>query len=535
MPVDLYTYLQYPRSTPVPSHATVRNSWLKGRTADVRILPPTIPLFALTSLFYSDNYIPRNTSIPIVTAITMALPPRLVIVIGTYDGVLGGWEKQYDGSLKLTLATSVHQGSLRSLSMAAAGPNKNEYPGTLLSCGYDEMLKTHDWSKRLNSSGEVRTPSDFGTPVCSSFAPPPNTASAAPSTHCVVGFAGGKITLYKKRDWSLQHVLAGHDGGVSALGVHPSGKLALSGGQSDGKLKLWDLTKGRLAYASKLTPTATRGGRSVFDPVVSIVWTQDGDAYAWAYGNHITVRDVATGKDLLDVELPGKVNQITILEGEDGIFVAAACNDGSLPVLSVGAVDEDESTRRAIMAIEAVEGVVAGEERFKCIQAVNYGYKVITANSAGVVSVMDLQGAINMMMNDDGDQSENDVDDQGERPSDRDSSDSDDDEDDEMELAVDIIASVQLGSGARVTCLAAWASHLELEEDIDEEEHDATDSEDVHEKVEDEKSQRKRKEPVTTEVELDSSAVEKARALVSKAKKLEKKRAKKKRAKVESN
>ena len=479
----------------------------------------------------------QNESIQGVPAVTMSLPPRLVIVIGTYDGILGGWEKQYDGSLKLTLATSVHQGSLRSLSMASAGLNRNDYPGTLLSCGYDEMLKTHDWSKRLNSSGEVRTPSDFGTPVCSSFAPPPTAASAAPSTHCVVGFAGGKITLYKKRDWSLQHVLAGHDGGVSALGVHPSGKLALSGGQSDGKLKLWDLTKGRLAYASKLTPTSTRGGRSFFDPVVSIIWSQDGDAYAWAYGNHITVRDVATGKDLLDVELPGKVNQIAILEGEDGIFVAAACNDGSLPVLSVGAVDEDESTRRAILAIEAVEGVVAGEERFKCIQAINYGYKVITANSAGVVSVMDLQGAINMMMNDDVDPPENDVGDSGERPtSDRDSSDSDEDnDDDEMELAVDIIASVQLGSGARVTCLAAWASHVELEEEIDEEEQDVTDNEDVHEKVEDEKLQRKRKELVTTEVELDSSAVEKARALVSKAKKLEKKRAKRKRAKVESS
>lgn len=447
----------------------------------------------------------------------MPLPPRLVIVIGTYDGVLGGWEKQYDGSLKLTLATSVHQGSLRCLSMAAS-PN-NEYPGTLLSCGYDEMLKTHDWAKRLNSSGEVRTPSDFGTPVCSSFAPP----HAAPSTHCVVGFAGGKITLYKKRDWSLQHVLAGHDGGVSALGVHPSGKLALSGGQSDGKLKLWDLTKGRLAYASKLTPTAIRGGRSVFDPVISIVWTQDGDAYAWAYGNHITVRDVATGKDLLDVELPGKVNQITIMEGEDGIFVAAACNDGSLPVLSVGAVDEDESTRRAIMAIEAVEGVVAGEERFKCIQATNYGYQVITANSAGVVSVMDLQGAINMMMNEESDPPESDGGDQGERSAQVDKDDSDDDDD--VELAVDIIASVQLGSGARVTCLAAWASHLELEEDIDEEEQDVTDTEDVHEKVENEKQDRKRKDLGTTEVALDSSAVEKARALVSQAKKLEKKRA----------
>jgi hypothetical protein len=261
------------------------------------------------------------------------------------------------------------------------------------------------------------------------------------------------------------------------------------------------------------------------------VWTKNGEAYGWAYGNHITVRDVATGKDLLDVELPSMVNQIAFLEGEDGIFVGAACNDGSLPVLSVGAVDDDESTRRALMAIEPVEGVVAGEERFKCIQSINYGYHVITANSAGVVSVMNLQGAITMMMSEDSDPSENDGDANGldARPN----SDDSDDEREEMELAVDIIASVQLGSGARVTCLAAWASPLELEEEIEEE--DVTDTEEPLEQDEGDTRGLKRKEPATTEVEMDSVAVEKARALVNQAKKLEKKRAKKKRIKADAD
>lgn len=470
----------------------------------------------------------------------MTLPPRLVIVVGTYDGVLGGWEKQLDGSLKLTLATVVHQGSLRDLSLAASATNEN--PGTLLSCGYDEMLKTHDWAKRLNSSGELRTPTDFGTPVCSSFAPP----SKAPSTHCIVGFAEGKLALYKKRDWSLQHVLAGHEGGVSALGVHPSGKLALSGGQSDGKLKLWDLTKGRLAHANKLTPSSTRGGRSIFDPVVSIVWTKEGSAYAWAHGSHVTVRDVASGKDLLDVELPSRANQIAIMEGEEGIFVVAACNDGSLPVLSVGNVDEDESMRRAFLAIEPVDGVVAGEERFKCIQAIDYGYHVVTSNSVGVVSVMNLQGAINMMMSEDGDASENGEDsdvpendefDEEEEEGSRQNEEEDSDDDEEMELAVDIVASVQLGSGARVTCLAAWASSLELEEEIDvDEEEELTDNEEVVTEVvvEEEKKGLKR-EYESNDVEMDSAAVEKARALVSQAKKVEKRKAKKKRKNNKSN
>lgn len=441
----------------------------------------------------------------------MALPPRLVIVAGTYDGVLGGWEKQNDGSLKLTLASAVHQGSLRSLAMAASA--SDETPGTLLSCGYDEMLKTHDWVKRLNSSGEVRTPVDFGTPVCSAFAPP----NTPPSTHCMVGFSGGKLALYKKRDWSLQHVLAGHEGGVSSLGIHPSGKLALSGGQSDGKLKLWDLTKGRLAYATNLNRSNAREGRSVSFPVVSIVWTKAGNAYGWAYGNHVTIRDVDTGKDLLDVELPSRVNQIAIMEGKAGVFVAVACNDGSLPVLAVDDVDNEEDVRRAILAIEPVNKVVAGEERFKCIQAIDYGYLVVTATSAGVVSVMNLEGSIKMMLSDEADDELTNS--SSGNSSDEDASESDAEED--MELAVDIITSVQLGSGARVTCLTTWCGTAVEEADMEKQ------NKGQNERQREIKGNgMKSKDNVKEEIPMDESTVEKARALVSKAKKIEAKKKK---------
>jgi protein MAK11 len=443
------------------------------------------------------------------------LPSRFVIVVGTYDGVVGGWEKQEDGVFELTFATAVHQGSVRSLAMAATSPQDGN-PGTLLSCGYDEMLKTHDWKKRLNSSGEIRTPSDFGTPVCSSFVPP----TTAPSTHCIVGFSGGKVAIYKKRDWSLQHVLAGHDGGLASLGVHPSGKLALTGGQTDGKLKLWDLTKGRLAYVTKLAPSSSRGARSFFDPILSIVWTREGNAYAWAYGNHITVRDGATGKDLLDVETPSKVNQVALLEGEDGVFVAAACNDGSLPVLAVADVDADETTRRALLAVEPVDSVVAGEERYKCIESIHHGYHVITATSAGVVSLMNLQGAINMIMSE-GDQTA--VNKAGE------GQEEEEEDDNDFELAVDIVASVRLGSGARITCLSAWCSDLPLKVEGSKEIDGQKEDEPVEtlDAGEAKRSGTKRKENIFKEIGMDASALEKARALVHQAKKIEKKKAKK--------
>jgi hypothetical protein len=450
----------------------------------------------------------------------------LVIAAGTYDGVLAGWEfdeksKKTKGAkgrpLTLSFATAVHDGSIRSLCMA--GNVKKNEPGALLSCGYDETLKTHDWSKRQTSSGEIRTPSGFGTPVCSAFAPP-----TGHSTHSVVGFSEeGKICIYKKRDWSIQHVLAGHDGGVGSLAVHPTGMLALSGGLTDGKLKLWDLTKGRLSFVNKISPASTHGGRARYDPITSVIWSKDGDFYALAHGAHVTVREVASGKALLDVEMPSKVNQVALMSGPEGLFVVAACNDGSLPVLAVE--DSEEENRKAIMAIEPVDSHLAREERFKCIQNVR-DYYIVTANSAGVVSLMNLQGAVNMMMS--GSQDE----DESSRPDSDDSQGEESDSDDEMELAVDIVEAVRLGTGARITCLAAWC--MTTEDQIDEANKD---QEEVAEIKNENKKEMKPTEKETThkrkletreDETMDADAIKKARSLVKKAKKLKNKREKKK-------
>jgi WD40 repeat protein len=458
----------------------------------------------------------------------------LVIAAGTYDGVLAGWEfrdpndkstnttKTKDVPLTLGFATTVHEGSIRSLCIAG-NANKDE-PGSLLSCGYDETMKTHDWNKRQTSSGEVRTPSGFGTPMCSAFAPPTDQ-----STHCIVGFNNeGKICIYKKRDWSIQHVLAGHDGGVGALAVHPTGKLALSGGVSDGKLKLWDLTKGRLSFVQKIDPSATRNGSAHYDPISSVIWSPNGDFYALSHGSHITVREVASGRALLDVELPSKVNQVVLMVGPEGLFVAAACNDGSLPVLAVE--DDGGDSRRAIMAIEPVDSHLAREERFKCIQSVR-DYYVVTANSAGVVSLMNLQGAINMIMSDPEEEDTNsnsDDDDESGDVAD------DDNNDDSTELAVDIVESVRLGTGARITCLAAWCKTKEtqIEEEQRQQIEEKQKQEVILKKMKEYEAERiapKRTRPVYSKADdmMDEEDVKKARTLVAKAKKLKGKREKK--------
>ena len=471
------------------------------------------------------------------------IPSRLLVIAGTYDGVLAGWDtaaassvgaddnnntadvdnnkfddqklelqllrrKGCDGKyLKLIFAMAAHEGSVRCLDIAsagAAGAGVEPSPKTLLSGGYDETINVYNLIKR-SQEGELKTPNDLGSPLCCSFAPPSSSSNnnnvastiTTVSTHAMVGTTSGKLILYKNnKDWSIEHVLSGHHPTeVSCLAVHPTGKLALSGGKSDGKLILWDLMKGRMAYVHKVVLSSSAKRRKENVTINHIVWSGDGTRYAYCHGTKITVKDANSGEDLLDVDMPGRVNQLAFIGGPEGMFVAAACDDGGLPVLEVGNVDGDDgedasddeagnNTRRAIMAIEPVEKVVAGDDRFKCIRSVEggSGFLVVTANSGGVVSLMDLEGAVRMMLTTpseagggegNGGDSDSSIDDD-------DDASIDDDDDEAVEAAVDILDSVRIGSGARITDLTVWSyGGVYIEDnDVDEDADDGTVSDD---------------------------------------------------------
>ena len=455
-------------------------------------------------------------------------------------------------------------------------------PGMLVSGGFDEALRVFDLKKHAEA-GETKTPQDLGTPTCASFAPPndPNPS------HCLVGLTSGKILLYKKKDWSIAHVLGGgHSSdnyttgeGVACLAVHPTGKMALSAGVCDGKICLWDLMKGRLAYVHKVKFVSKTSSRK--ERINSVVWSHDGSRYAFCHGTKLTARDAITGEDLLDIHLPSRVNQVCFLKGGEQnalYYVACACDDGSLPVLAVGAVekksDENENEKslkqdviRAVMAIEPVEKNLAGEDRIKCIQSLNDGYLVVTANSTGIISIMDLSGAVQMIMEEsessgkaDKSDDDDDDDDDGKPQKNENGQDSDDESDDDSDdelLAVEILDSVRVGTGARITNIACWSSadsdqpvenEQEQEQEQDEEQQvsdeseleeeidiatQSNESEEDDDKEEAEGNSNKRKRFTVNingreKIEMDEEAVAKARELVKQAKKRQKRKEKKK-------
>lgn len=598
---------------------------------------------------------------------------KVVISVGTYDGGIAAYEmilsKQQklppssssntlhdnnnnhdtndNNQLQLLFASPIHTGSVRSLAVTTVPKlssknhhNNNNRTNThnsktnetttttttnnnliVISTGYDEMIKVHDYYHSMINCGLIRIPPSmiYGTPTCSSFIPPnihddhtSNTTNTT-ATHCIIGFdgivstsnslssssskqqqhynTGGQLVIYKKRDYSIQHIMSGHDGGIMSLCVHPTGSMVLSSGKVDGKIKLWDLVRGRLAYSTQIikhhttvTTNNSSNKNKYYPSIHCIVWSHCGNYYGYCYLSHITVKHVTSGMDVLDVELTCQVNQICFIHGIEGTFIAAACNDGSLPVLAIQNYTTDvevtsssssslqntttntyntnnnDQERRAIMAIEPVdESRLACEERFKCIVSI-CDYYVATANSLGVVSVMNLHGAITMMITTTTPSSSssssdttttatngsnnNDNDDTNEDTSDddEDNEDIDDDDDEEEEFAVDIIDSVQVGTGSRITCLAVWTSDISIDDDDVDNDNvsdnnsnttsnaempsqkrsngsDGTIIEGTNYKKSKHIKHNDRKQ--SNEIELDPISLQKARNLVSKAKKIQ--------------
>ena len=69
--------------------------------------------------------------------------------------------------------------------------------------------------------------------------------------HLLSGSEDGRVAVVRTDNWQCEKYLGRHKGGVTALAVHPSGRLALSAGK-DGKLLTWDLVRGRVAFRTNI-------------------------------------------------------------------------------------------------------------------------------------------------------------------------------------------------------------------------------------------------------------------------------------------
>lgn len=198
---------------------------------------------------------------------------KLLVTVGSYEKTIHGVDFKVDADCKNVVAKKVsfsmpaHTGYVKAM---ASGP---EY---LVSGSTDETVRIFDLRRRK----------DYGSLTCHS-----GSVSSLNFFRQKMLFSGGedgKIMVTRCADWETIMTLKGHSGGVHSIAVHPTGKLALSTGK-DKMVKTWNLVTGKIALKSKLSFLVDR-----------IVWSPDGQSYAFLSERHVQVFETDGAKMILD-------------------------------------------------------------------------------------------------------------------------------------------------------------------------------------------------------------------------------------------
>lgn len=230
-------------------------------------------------------------------------------IIGTYEQFLVGYKLcKVDGERKFvqSFANHSHQGSVKSIAISGKW---------LASSGSDEIIHIYDMLERKQSGTLMKQNGSV------------NSIAFTPDTsYLLSGSEDGSIAIFKTGSWHMEKLLKNaHDGeGVTALAVHPTGKMALSLGK-DITLKTWNLVKGRSAYTTNLA----RSGCRLLD---LLVWSPDGSHYAVPMNNLVDVFSVALAGVSHTFHLKKKVTAIIFLTDS---IVCMGEEDGSISAHSL--------------------------------------------------------------------------------------------------------------------------------------------------------------------------------------------------------
>ncbi|XP_043229026.1 p21-activated protein kinase-interacting protein 1-like isoform X2 [Amphibalanus amphitrite] len=204
------------------------------------------------------------------------------VICGTYEEFVVGYQLfTYSGDDKevrqfeQTFADHSHTASVRAV--ACRGD-------LLASGGADEIVKLYDMRRRVES-GQLMD--HQGTITCLEF---------HGRHHLLSGSEDGRVAVVRTDNWQCEKYLGRHKGGVTALAVHPTGRLALTAGK-DGKLLTWDLVRGRVAFRTNIKAAAE-----------FVLWSPDGSTYAVGVQGRCDVYSVASAGVLYSLKSAGRIN-----------------------------------------------------------------------------------------------------------------------------------------------------------------------------------------------------------------------------------
>merc|ERR1711962_999662 len=276
------------------------------------------------------------------------------ILLGTYEAFVLGYKLADDlttgnRSLQTSFANHAHSSTVRSVAAADK---------FLVTAGSDENVKIFNLRNRTehgnltHSDGTLRSMKFYD------------------KRHLVTGSEDNMICIVKATgSWNVEKTLAKHQGAVTDLAVHPSGKMMLSIGE-DNKLITWNLIKGRSAYVTNIKERAD-----------FVRWSPSGTHYIVGFYKHVDVYSVANASVLFSIKTAGRSNDVAFFD--DNTFALAGETSKvevySLLGESATLITDFEAHQNRVRCLAMVkptdeeEASIANSRRFCLVTASNDG------------------------------------------------------------------------------------------------------------------------------------------------------------------
>lgn len=187
--------------------------------------------------------------------------------------------------------------------------------GFIASGGADDLIRV--WHHNPDGAvADLGTLSGHeGTVSCLAFHGP---SVAAEPTRMVSGGVDGGLIIWSVVNWDVLKKLRAHRGGVHALSIHKSGKVAMTAG-ADSHVAMWNMQKGRVAHKTKLRQKPEL-----------LAFTPSGLSYAVVTQQKLTITSAETGAVVGVFDAPKRVmcmaqagsDQMAYLGCEGGDVVA---------------------------------------------------------------------------------------------------------------------------------------------------------------------------------------------------------------------
>jgi hypothetical protein len=209
----------------------------------------------------------------------------LTVSVGTYEGHLYGWTVKSVSGARAPSDAAAAAGASGAAALEYAF-KAGENPLRAAACGGPGSALLAVSSEESIIVFDTATRKQVGTLVHHTDTV---TALAFPSRATLLSTdKAGTLCIWDCRTWTPALSVRAHKGGVACVAVHPSGRVALTAGTSDGGVvRLWDLTKGKPVHTQRVLPpsgpasasasaSASAGASAKHDTIMAVEWVPGG-------------------------------------------------------------------------------------------------------------------------------------------------------------------------------------------------------------------------------------------------------------------